>query len=114
MFSIIIFSLLFLIVYLVYYYIYDDMLKKEKYTKISELVLFTRKFKLNKRKCDYRKLLKGVAIINAFIMAFTATVVMLIPVEIGFKLLIAFGIILLLLFSLYFVYGKYLNKKWGE
>lgn len=108
-----IFAIMFMIVYAVYYFIFDDMLKKEKYTKISELVLFTNKFNLDKKKIDKRKLLNGVALINAFIMSFTATITMLLPFG-YFNFVIAFVIIMVLLFSMYFTYGKYLNKKWGK
>ncbi len=114
MFYIMIFALMFVVIYLAYYFVFDDMLKKEKYTKISELVLFTNKFNLDKKKIDKHKLLKGVALINAFIMSFTATITMLVPVQSYFKLFIAFVLIMVLIFSMYFAYGKYLNKKWGK
>ena len=51
-FSLIMFALIFTVIYFVYYFIFDDMLKKEKYTKISELVLLTRKFNLDKKKIN--------------------------------------------------------------
>ena len=113
-FSLIMFAFIFVAVYFVCYFIFDDMLKKEKYTKISELVLLTKKFNLDKKKMDYRKTLKGVAMINAFIVAFTFTVIDLIPVEITLKLVIGFFIMLILVFGLYFSYGKKLQKKWGK
>ncbi len=114
MFDIMFFTILFIVVYFAYYFIFDDMLKKERYTKISELVILTKKFNLDKKKMNYRKLLNGIAIINAFIIAFSATLVELLPIDIMFKLAVAFVIILILIFSLYFAYGKYLNKKWGK
>lgn len=114
MFSILYFIIVFVIIYFAYYLIFDDMLKKEKYARISELVLLTRKFNLDKKKMNYKSLLNGIAIINAFIMGFTVAIVDLIPLNYVFKLLIAFVIIITLMFSLYFLYGKYLNKKWGK
>ena len=113
-FSLIMFVLLYSVIYVVFYFIFDDMLKKEKYTKISELVLLTNKFNLDKKKMNYRETLKGVAMINAFIIAFTFTVIDLIPVEITLKLVIGFIIMLVLVFGLYFSYGKKLQKKWGK
>ena len=101
-------------IYFVYYFIFDDMLKKEKYTKISELVLLTRKFNLDKKKMNYRSALNGIAIINAFIIAITFTIIDLIPIDIVFKLLIAFVIMLVMIFTLYMSYGKILQKKWGK
>ena len=113
-FSIIMFALMFVVVYFVCYFIFDDMLKKEKYTKISELVLLTKKFELNKKEMDYKSALNGVAIINAFIVSVTFTIIDLIPVVITLKLVIGFVIMLILIFALYFAYGKSLQKKWGK
>ena len=113
-FDLIFFLLIFVAVYFVYYYIYDSMLKKEKYTKISELVILTKKFNLDKKQMNYRSCLNGIAIINAFIISFTITIIDIIPVNIMFNLAIAFLIILILIFSMYFTYGKYLNRKWGK
>ena len=114
MFNLIMFIVIFLVVYFVYYFIFDDRLKKEKYTKISELVLLTRKFDLDKKKMNYRSALNGIAIINAFIISVTFTIIDLIPVNIVFKLLIAFILMLIMIFSLYMSYGKILQKKWGK
>ena len=114
MFSLILFIVVFLVVYFVYYFRFDDLLKKERFTRISELVLLTRKFNLDKKKMNYKSALNGIAVINAFIMAFTIAIVDLIPLKVYFKLLIAFPLILFLIFSLYFAYGKRLKKKWGK
>lgn len=114
MFNLIMFIVIFIGVYFVYYFIFDDMLKKEKYTKISELVLLTRKFNLDKKKMNYKSALNGIAIINASIIAVTFTIIDLIPVNIVFKLIIAFVLMLIMIFSLYLSYGKYLQKKWGK
>lgn len=114
MFNLIMFIVIFLGVYFVYYFIFDDMLKKEKYTKISELVLLTRKFNLDKKKMNYKSALNGIAIINASIVAITFTIIDLIPVNIVFKLIIAFVLMLIMIFSLYISYGKSLQKKWGK
>lgn len=114
MFNVIMFGVIFLVVYLVYYFIFDDMLKKEKYTKISELVLLTRKFNLDKKSMNYKSALNGIAIINATIIAVTFTIIDLIPINIFIKLVIAFVIMLILIFTMYMSYGKYLQKKWGK
>ena len=111
MFSLIYFVIVFIIVYFAYYFIFDDMLKKEKYAKISELVLLTKKFNLDKKKMNYRSSFNGIAILNAFIMGSTVVVVDLIPFNYVSKLLVAFVMIMILMFSLYFLYGKYLSKK---
>lgn len=113
-FSFIMFTLIFIVVYFVCYFIFDDMLKKEKYTKLTSLVLLTNKFNLDKKKMDYKSTMNGVAIINAFIISFTFTVIDLIPVIITLKLVIGFIIMIILMFGLYFSYGRKLQKKWGK
>ena len=95
MFSLLFFVIVYLVVYFIYYMIFDDMLKKEKYTKISELVLLTNKFKLDKKKMDYRKCLKGIAMINAFIIGVTVVVVDLI----GIKNVLWFPVALVMIFA---------------
>ena len=114
LFSLLFFAIVFIAAYFIYYMIFDDKLKKEKYTKISELVLLTNKFKINKKKMDYRKCLTGIAMINSFIIALTVVVVDLI----GLKNMIWFPIALVMIFGLillgYYLYGKYCEKKWGK
>ena len=114
LFSVLLFAIAFVIVYLVFYFIYDNKLKKEQYTKISELVLYTKLFNLDKKKMNYKSLLNGVAIINAFIIAFTAALLDFLPLRMEFKLIVAFFIILGLMFGLYYMYGRILKKKWGK
>lgn len=114
MFSVITFIIAFFVTYFIYYFIFDDLLKKEKYMKISELVILTKKFNLDKKKMNYRSLLNGVAIINAFILAFTLAVVLWLPVPEWLLMIIAFIMIIVLIIVMYFIYGKKLNKKWGK
>ena len=114
MFSLIFFCIVFIIFYFIYLFIFEDMLKKEKYTKIRELVFLSDKFNLDKKKIDKKKCLNGVAIINGFIIAFTATIVDFLKINISFKLLVAFVILMFLIYICYTLYGKYLKKKWGK
>ena len=107
MFGVIMFFVVFVVAFLVYYLIFDDMLKKEKYARISELVLLTNKFNLEKNRKHYRSLLTGVAFINSFIIALTIAIVVSLKIDMAFRLLIAFGLMLVLIFSLYYIYGKY-------
>ncbi len=113
-FSLLFFVVLFIIFYFIYYFIFDDMLKKEKYTKITELVFLTKVYNLDKKKMNYRTCLNGVAIMNAFIIAFTITLVDALPINIVFSLIIAFVVLMIMIYFGYKQYGKYLNKKWGK
>ena len=114
LFSLIFFVIVYAIVFLAYYFIFDDMLKKEKYTKISELVLLTNKFKIDKKKMDYRKCLKGVAMINAFIWALVIVIVDFIGIGSMIWLPIALVLIFGLIILCYYLYGKHCEKKWGK
>ena len=114
MFGVIMFFVVFVVAFLVYYLIFDDMLKKEKYARISELVLLTNKFNLEKNRKHYRSLLTGVAFINSFIIALTIAIVVSLKIDMAFRLMIAFVLMLVLIFSLYYIYGKQLQKKWGK
>lgn len=113
-FSLLFFIVLFIIFYLIYYFIFDDMLKKEKYTKINELVFLTKVYNLDKKKMNYRSCLNGVAIMNAFIIAFTVTIIDALPINIVFSLIVAFVILMVMIYFGYKIYGNYLSKKWGK
>ena len=114
MFGVILFFVVFIVAFFVYYMIFDDMLKKEKYAKISELVLLTNRFHLKKDRKHYRSILNGVSLINSFIIALTIALVVSIKIEMIFRLLMAFVLMLVLIFVSYTIYGKYLSKKWGD
>ena len=114
LFTILFFIIMFIVVYFVYYMIFDDMLKKEKYTKISELMLITNKFKVDKKKMDYKECLNGIALINAFIMSLTMAVVDLIGLKSIIWLPIALVMIFGLIIIMYYLYGKKCEKKWGK
>ena len=78
------------------------MLRKEKYTKINELVFLTSYFNLDKKKMNYRQCLNGVAILNSFIISITIVIVNALKINIMFVLFIAFFIM---------SYSLFLNKK---
>lgn len=90
------------------------MLKKEKYTKISELVFLTNVYKLNKKRMNYKECLNGVAIMNAFIIAFAIALVDALPVNLVLSLVIAFVVMFILLYFGYKIYGNICKKKWGD
>ena len=114
LFNVVFFIILFVVFYFGYYFIFDDMLKKEKYTKINELVFLTSYFKLDKKKMNYRQCLNGVAVLNSFIIALTIVLVNAIKINIMFVLMIAFLIMLVLIYCGYMLYGKHCQKKWGK
>ena len=54
------------------------------------------------------------AMINGFIISFTITIIDILPINIMFKLGVAFVMLMGLIYSLYMLYGRYLQKKWGK
>ena len=113
-FSILFFTIVFVIAFFIYYFLYEDRLKKEKYEKLTELGFLIKLNNLDKKKMDNKKCLTGVAFINAFIIAFTVTFLDAINLKMYLCLPIAFIMMIILIYSLYKMYGKKLAKKWGK
>ena len=85
--------------------------KKNKNYAIMEVQFLTTRFKLDENKIDYKFLLKIIAFLNALIISFTSTVIMYIPLKMGWQLLIGFVIVFSLIYALYELLGRYLVKK---
>ena len=113
MFHLLLFIVVFLVVYFVFKLIFDDALRRDK-KNIKEIGVAKKVFHLDEKKIDNKKLLNGVSIINAFIVAITFIVVDLIGLDKAYWLAIAFVIIIALIFICYSIYGKILYKKWGK
>ena len=100
--------LLFLIVYLVFV-----NKKKKDYSKLKKndvTKIFIARYDLDMRKTDYQKVLKVTAVINSFIIAFTATLILTINNFI-WKVVISFLVIFTLIYALYELTGRYFKKK---
>ncbi len=105
---------LFILIYLVYKYFFNRKRKTYKsLKKTDEVKLFILKYKLNMKKTEYKDVLKVLTIINSFILAFTTSIVIRID---GFmlSLVIGFATIMILLYSLYEITGKYFKRKEDE
>ena len=114
MFYFLLFLVIFVVIYLIFYYIFDDALKKEKDGTIKELSILQEKFDLDPSLVNKRSLLKGVSIINGFIIAITTIVVDIIGYDNIISYVVALVMIVALIFGCYFIYGKLLHKKWGK
>lgn len=104
----------FLVIYLLYLFII--VLRKkglEKFKTSKQLDYFKIKFKLNIKKLNFKKFANALAVTNAFIIAFTVTVIEVFDNWI-LKVLVAFLILLPLMYLLYNVIGKYYKKKEGK
>ncbi len=114
----IIFGLItFIIIYLIYYYLilkrkYKSKKKQNSIYKQMEISYLISRFKLDSKKIKMLYLIRIIALINAFIIAFTSTVIYYIPLDaIIWKFLIGFVIVFGLIYAIYELLGRFLVKK---
>ena len=89
--------------------------KKNDVKEFSEVIYLVGKFKLDKKKIDYKSVILWTALINSFIIAFVSTVISAIPAHVVWQLLVGFVLIFGLIYALYEIYGRILVKKgWGK
>ncbi len=84
---------------------------KKKEVTIMELQYLQNKFKLDLFKVDLDYVIKWFAFLNSFIIALTSTIIMLIPLNMIFQLLIGFVLLIALIYALYELFGRHLVKK---
>ncbi len=131
-YNLIFFIVVFLIVYIFCYYIAgrikvpkeknkdkkankDKKGKKErpfKYTNEGKLMII--RYNLDEKKVDYKELLKWTSFCNAFIISLTSTIICNIPLKMYYQLAIGFVILFGLIYSIFEIVGRHLNKKWGK
>ena len=126
--NLIFFIVVFLIVYIFCYYIAGRIKvpkeknkdktkgkKKEKqfkYTNEGKLMMI--RYNLDKKKVDYRELLRWTGFCNAFVISLTCTIICNIPLKMYYQLAIGFVILFGLIYSIFEIVGRHLNKKWGK
>ena len=126
--NLIFFIVVFLIVYIFCYYIAGRIKvpkeknkdkikgkKKEKqfkYTNEGKLMMI--RYNLDEKKVDYRELLRWTSFCNAFVISLTCTIICNIPLKMYYKLAIGFFILFGLIYSIFEIVGRHLNKKWGK
>lgn len=108
------FIVVFLVMFFVYYFLLKRKMKKKKLQTIGEFTYLLHRFQLNTKKVDYKMMAFGVSMINAFIVAFVSTFIMLIPTNMIWRLLIAFVLLFALIYALYEIYGRHLQKKYKK
>ena len=114
--NIIFFLIVFFIVFLVdFYVISKEKGKKKKIEKLtSEGQYIIKKFDLDDKQINLRKLNFHISIINAFIIAFVSTTISIAPFSIPFQLAIGFVLLFGLIYAMYEIYGRCLKKKIGK
>lgn len=108
------FAVFFVVIFIVYFFLLRHKLKKGKEKSIGEVSYLIRRFQLDVRKLDYWKLIIPISLINAFIISFVSTAIMLFPVDMIWQLAIGFVLLFCLIYALYEIYGRHLQKKYGK
>ncbi len=81
--------------------------------KTDEIRYFILRFDLDMRKTKYKSLLKALTLMNSFILAFTTTIVIYID-SVIWSVLISFMVIMIMLYAVYEIVGKYFKRKEDE
>ena len=105
------FAFIFVIVLLVYLLIINR--KKKDYGKLKDRDLiksFIRRYDLDMRKTEYKKVLNIMAINSSFVIAFTSSLVLNIKGTL-LKIIVSLVVILILTYTLFEITGKYLKNK---
>ena len=109
-----IFIISFLVVYLVYYLIVVRRDKGlEAFKKGRQVLFFKNVYNLDFKKLDYKSFANSLSLVNAFIVAFTVTIVELVDGYV-LKLLVGFVILIPLILICYYMLGKSYKKKEGK
>ena len=108
------FAIMFLLIFIITYCMNLNNYKKRKYTSMGELNYLLKKFNLDRKKLPVRKMLLVFSLIDAFIMAFTASFITALPVNTVFQMLIGFVLLFALIYALYEIYGRHLVKKYKK
>jgi len=111
--SLIEFVCLFIFVYIIYRLVYRRKENFELLKQNDEVRLFVLRYDLDVRKIDYKKLLNVLALINSFIIAFTATIIVRIDSFI-WTIIFCLLIVMALLMSLFPIAGRYFKNHEKE
>ena len=81
---------------------------------MNEGTFLIKRYNLDDTKINLKKMNFGIANCNALIIAFTSTIISAIDIKIYYKFAIAFVLLFALIYAIFEIYGRYLNKKWGK
>ena len=107
---------IYLLVFLVYYFFLCRKKKskkqkgKKEFKITNEMNYLITKFNLDVKTLDIKSLARGVALINAFIIAFVSTLLINLKMQTIIRLLIGFVLLFVLIYACYEIYGNYLKK----
>lgn len=114
--NIIFFLVVFLIIFIGdFYFVSKEKGKKRKVEKMTSQDLYIiKRFDLDDKLINLRKLNFHISIINAFIIAFVSTVISITNFHIGVQMAISFVLLFGLIYSLYELYGRMMKKRYGK
>ena len=121
-FNLIFFIILFIFVYIICYYFLGRIKPKKKDGKkgkptfklMSEGRFLILRYNLDEKKINLKLFNRGICLCNAFIISFTSTVISVIPLNMFFQLAIGFVLLFSIIYAIFEIYGRHLNKKWGK
>lgn len=112
--KILLFIISFLVVYLVYFLVVVSRKKGlEAFRNGKQLLFFKTAYNLNIDKLDCKKFANSLSITNAFIIAFTITVIEFFESNIV-KLGVGFALLIPLILVCYYILGNVYKKKEGK
>lgn len=108
------FIFIFILLLIVYFtFINKNRKEYDKLPDNSTIKSFIIRYDLDMRKTNYKTLLNVLSITDSFILAFGAVVVINIKSRV-LGILIAFAVVIILIYSLYEILGRYFKKKEDE
>ena len=112
--KILLFLICFVIVYLVYYLVVVRRKQGlEAFKKGKQLLFFKNAYNLDIKHLDYKKFANSLSLVNAFIIAFTVTVIEFFNSYIV-KLGVGLVVLIPLMLICYYILGKVYKKKEGK
>ena len=110
--SLIYFGICFVVVFLLYLVINKILSKKIKESREQiEINYLINRFKLNMKITKYKTIKLIVYILNSFIIAVTFTIIVNLKYKYAYKLMIAFIVMFILIYSLYEIVGRILKRR---
>lgn len=117
--ALILFGMLFIIIFLIdYLFIKRRYLKRitrkkksKKNNELTEITYLVAKFNLDKSKLPINKLIIVISMINAFIIALVAILILLIKTFIIIQLLLGFILLIALIYAMYELLGRFLERR---
>lgn len=111
LFLIYFFVVLFLLVFVAIYVHNLRKVKKKNQDTIGELNYVIKKFKLDKKRINYKKEIRVVALLDSLIIASVGTFVTSLEIAIFLQLGLGFILMLALIYALFEIYGRHLVNK---